>query len=169
MSSSVSVRPVRGVRGIGVVAIVVGIVMILAGGTTWGMVSSQLSDEHITVSDGAQFLAGHKVNGPLTAYSQAEIINTHARAASDGRTFAQIPQDDPVRVTVMNASFLRASLFTSVVAFGVSLLVVALGVLFLLIGIALRRLAGGSAETLDIATPAAAPVGVPDGPSQPTA
>jgi hypothetical protein len=35
----------------------------------------------------------------------------------------------------MTASFLRASLFTSVVAFGVAALVVGLGVLFILTGI----------------------------------
>ena len=41
----------------------------------------------------------------------------------------------------MNGSFLRASLFTSVVAFGVAALVVGVGVVFGLIGFALRRLA----------------------------
>jgi hypothetical protein len=43
--------------------------------------------------------------------------------------------------TVMTASFLQASLFTSVVAFGVAALAAGLGVVFLLIGIALRRVA----------------------------
>jgi hypothetical protein len=138
MSDSVSVRPVRGVRGIGLTAVIIGIVMILAGGTTWGMVASQLHDEHITVSSDAQFLGGHQVNGPLTAYAQAEVINKHALKMTGGKTYAQLAQDDPTRDTVMNASFLRASLFTSVVAFGVALLVVGCGVLFLLVGIALR-------------------------------
>ncbi len=41
----------------------------------------------------------------------------------------------------MTASFLRASLFTSVVAFGVALLVVGIGVVFILIGWALRTTA----------------------------
>ena len=41
----------------------------------------------------------------------------------------------------MNASFLRASLYTSVVAFGVAALVMGLGVLLGLIGVALTRLA----------------------------
>ena len=40
-----------------------------------------------------------------------------------------------LRDTVMNASFLRASLFTSVVAFGVATLVAGLGVLFILFGL----------------------------------
>lgn len=38
--------------------------------------------------------------------------------------------------------FLRASLFTSVVAFGVSLLIVGLGILFILVGVAVHSLAG---------------------------
>jgi hypothetical protein len=40
----------------------------------------------------------------------------------------------------MTASFLRASLFTSVVAFGVAALVAALGVMFVLLGLALLAL-----------------------------
>jgi hypothetical protein len=40
----------------------------------------------------------------------------------------------------MNGSFLQASLFTAVVAFGVAALVVALGVMFILVGLAFRQL-----------------------------
>ena len=39
----------------------------------------------------------------------------------------------------MNGSFLRASLFTSVVAFGVAVLVMGLGLLFALLGLALTK------------------------------
>ncbi len=42
---------------------------------------------------------------------------------------------------MMNGSFLRASLFTSVVAFGVALLVFGLGVVFIITGETLRRIA----------------------------
>ncbi len=44
----------------------------------------------------------------------------------------------------MNASFLRASLFTSVVSFGVAAMAAGIGVVLVLIGIALRRLAQGA-------------------------
>src|SRR4051795_10616701 len=63
------------------------------------------------------------------------VIKTHALEAGNGQTYAELPQDDPARQTVMTASFLRASLFTSVVAFGVAALVVGLGVLFVLVGL----------------------------------
>ena len=46
------------------------------------------------------------------------------------RSDAELDQDDPRREAVMTSSFLRASLFTSVVAFGVAALVVGLGVMF---------------------------------------
>ena len=50
-------------------------------------------------------------------------------------TYAELDRDDPTRETVMDASFLRASLFTSVVAFGVATLIAGLGVMFILLGL----------------------------------
>ena len=47
--------------------------------------------------------------------------------------------------TAMQASFLRASLFTSVVAFGVAALATVLGIILVLIGIALRSLSATAA------------------------
>lgn len=152
MSSTVTVRPTRGVRGIGLFAIIAGIVMIAAGILVWILVATQLSNEKITVSDDAGFMGGmfqgDHVRGPLTAFAQADIINHHALKATDGQTYAELAQDDPRRDTVMTASFLRASLFTSVVSFGLCALVIALGVLFLLVGSALRRLADGPEVTV---------------------
>jgi len=149
MSSTVTVQPTKGVRGIGLVTIIAGIVMIVAGVVVWIVVSQTLSDEQITVSDDASMFAGQHVSGPFTAYAQAEVINKHALEASGGQTYAELPQDDPTRDTVMNASFLRASLFTSVVAFGVCALVIGLGIVFILLGGALRRLAGGPQVVID--------------------
>jgi hypothetical protein len=120
------------------VVAVVGAVMIVAGGVTYYAVHSQLADEKITVSDDADFLAGDDVDGPFSAYAQAEVIRKHALEATGGKTYAELAPDDPVRQTAMQASFLRASLFTSVVAFGVAAMAVGLGAVLLLIGWALR-------------------------------
>jgi hypothetical protein len=87
-----------------------------------------------------RFPPSEPVDGPLTAYAQADVINEHALEESDGLTYAQLDQDDPRRETVMTASFLRASLFTSVVSFGVAAFAFGLGVLLLLIGWALLRI-----------------------------
>jgi hypothetical protein len=49
--------------------------------------------------------------------------------------------EDPKRQTAQTASFLQASLFTSVVAFGVPAMAIAIGVLFILIGLGIRDVA----------------------------
>ena len=124
-------------RIVAIVSFAAGGIMIVLGVITYYVVQRELSDEQIVVSDDADRFAGEEVEGPFTAYSEAMVIKDHALEAGDGQTYAQLPQDDPARDTVMNASFLRASLFTSVVAFGVAALVVGLGVMFLLFGFAL--------------------------------
>lgn len=144
--SALSTRSATAVRTIGLLGMLAAAVMIVAGAVVWGMVSSQLAAEKITVSEDASFLAGASVADPFTAYAQADVINHHALEASDGQTYAQLPQDDPTRAVVMNASFLRASLFTSVVAFGVSALVIGMGVLLGFFGWALRALVPAPAK-----------------------
>src|SRR5207248_1776433 len=115
-------------RIVAIVSIVAGAIMIVLGVVTYYVVHRELADENIVVSQDAQHNAGKDVEGPFTAYSEAMVIKTHALEAGGGKTYAELPQDDPARQTVMTASFLRASLFTSVVAFGVAALVVGLGV-----------------------------------------
>ena len=117
-----------------------GIVLVVAGAFTWYTVSDQLAAEKITVSDDASCQAGQSVNGPLEAYCQAEIINHHALEATGGKTYAELDREDPLRATAQSASFLRASLFTSVVAFGVAAFAVGMGVLSLLIGLGISAL-----------------------------
>ncbi|WP_240916171.1 hypothetical protein [Sanguibacter sp. HDW7] len=181
----------KSVSIVAILSFVAGAVLIVAGGVVWGMISSQLKAEEITISADADMLAGKKVAGPFTAFAQAEVINKHALKGSEGQTYAQLgakvnefkaaakaadttksediaaavdkmdiakltelgASADVVsnteaaakaqgqRNTVMNGSFLRASLFTSVVAYGVSALVMGLGVMMLAIGFAFNRIA----------------------------
>ncbi|MBX9244914.1 aromatic ring-opening dioxygenase LigA [Actinotalea ferrariae] len=138
MSTTVSTKPVRLV---GLVAIIAGVALIVAGAATWFMVRGQLIDENITVAEDAAMFGGERVDGPLDAYFQADIINHHALDASGGKTYAELDKEDPVRATMMNASFLRSSLFTSVIAFGVAAFAAGMGLLFLLVGWALRLVA----------------------------
>ncbi|GEK22634.1 aromatic ring-opening dioxygenase LigA [Cellulomonas xylanilytica] len=140
-----SVQPVapshRFVRISGLLVIIAGVALVIAGGVTWSAVASHLAAENITVSDDAAAFGGQTVDTPWEAFAQAEIINDHALEATGGKTYAELDKEDPLRAVAMNGSFLRASLFTSVVAFGVAALVVGVGVLFGLVGLALRRLA----------------------------
>ena len=135
------VRRVRGVRGIGLLVIVAGAILAVARVVTYIVVSTTLADQKITVSDDAAAFAGSQVDQPWEAYAEANVIGEHASEIGGGKTYAELPQEDPNRDTVMTASFLQASLFTSVVAFGVALMAFGLGIVFVLLGIALRRLA----------------------------
>ena len=121
-----------------ITAIIVGIIMAVAGVVTWVVVSTTLADQKITVSDDANCAAGDGVNGPISAYCQADIIDQHTKAITGGKTYAELAQDDPKRATAMDSAFLQASLFTSVVAFGVAAMAVVLGIVLALIGFAMR-------------------------------
>ena len=127
-------------RIMGTASIVIGVLAMVIGVAVYLLVRSELSDQKITVSSDAQYLGGQDVSGPFTAYAEAQAINKHALEAGGGKTYAEIDQNDPARDTVMTADFLQASLFTSVVAFGVSALVFGLGVMFVLFGFVFREL-----------------------------
>ena len=120
------------------IVIIAGIVFVVAGVVTYAVVSSTLSAQKITVSQDASYFAGQQVTQPWQAYAQANVIAMHANEIADGKTYAELPQDDPRRNTVMTASFLQASLFTSVVAFGVAAMAAVIGVIFIIIGAAIR-------------------------------
>ena len=121
------------------IIVMIGVILLVAGAFTWFVVRDQLSDEKITVSEDADRFGGEKVDGPFTAYAEADIINEHALDETDGLTYAQLERDDPRRETAVTASFLRASLYTSVVAFGVATFAFGIGLLLLVIGWALLR------------------------------
>lgn len=151
---------------VGWILAVIGALMIVSGIVAWFMVAGQLKAQHMTVPDDASSNAGKVVAGPFTAWSMQEIIGHHAENATGGLTYAELGQvvneakeqygDDSEeaaaaqgqRNTAMNASFLRTSLFTSVLAFGVSLLVVGTGVSVLLAGTVFLR--KPQAEVLEI-------------------
>ena len=138
----------RGVRLLGLLVILAGGLLVVAGVATYAVVSATLADQKITVSSDADNFAGQQVTQPWQAYAEANVIAEHANEIAGGKTYAELPRDDPNRETVMTASFLQASLFTSVVASGVAVMAAGLGIVFVLIGVALRRLAR-SAPTVE--------------------
>ena len=117
--------------------------MAIVGVVAWITVSSTLADQKITVSDDASCAAGDGVNGPISAYCQADVIDKHTREITGGLTYAELDREDPNRATAMDSAFLQASLFTSVVAFGVAAMAVAVGLVLALIGFAIRSRPSG--------------------------
>lgn len=124
-------------RAASVAAVLLGILLIAGGAATWVVVANTLADQHITTSDDA-CLAGRDVVDPFTAYCQAKVIETHTLEATGGKTYAQLDREDPLRQTALTSSFLQASLFTSILAFGVAAMAVGMGLIFVLIGLGIR-------------------------------
>jgi hypothetical protein len=127
-----------GTKALSTIIAIIGVVMIIAGGVTYYLVHDQLKAANISVAEDADFLAGDRVDGPFSAYAQAQIIDKHALESTGGKTYAELPREDPLRQTAMSASFLRASLFTSVVAFGVATMAMGVGLALVLIAMALN-------------------------------
>lgn len=153
------------VRVFGWIILVIGAVMLVAGIVVYIIVSKTLGDQQITVSSDASHFAGQHVTQPWQAWAEADTINKHAQEIAGGKTYAELPQDDPNRDTVMTASFLQASLFTSVVAFGVAVMAAGVGLVLILVGLALRWIASSdpvvAPEPAPAAPAAAAPVDAP--------
>lgn len=119
-------------------------VLVASGAAAWGMITKQLKDQKITVHPDSAKLGGKPVAGPVTAFEQANVVGAHAEHIGGGRTFAELSEEymgalgsgdqekaeqlAGPREQVMQANFVRASLFTSVLAYGVSALVVGMGV-----------------------------------------
>jgi hypothetical protein len=146
-------RSTRSIEVLSILVIIAGAIFIVAGVVTWFVVRDQLADEKIVVSDDAERFGGWEVDGPFTAYAEADAIEGHALESSGGQTYAQLDREDPTRETVMTASFLRSSLFTSVVAFGVAFMAAGLGLVLIGIGVALLLAARRLSTVLAVGAP----------------
>lgn len=123
--------------------------LILSGLATWIVVSQTLSEQNIVVAEDAGCLAGDTVDGPFSAYCQAKVIEKHALNATGGKYYSELDREDPLRAVAQNASFLQASLYTSVVAFGVAGMAILIGILFTLIGFGIRDVDQRTATSAD--------------------
>jgi hypothetical protein len=125
-------------------------------------VRTELVAQNITTPDDAS-IPGVQVNSVKTARSMANIIDHHSREAASGLTYSEMGRfmaanGDPagtsdeklallddsgnavpnaLRNTAFQASALRTSLYTSVMAFEVSTLVIGLGLMIGALGLAL--------------------------------
>jgi len=80
---------------------------------------------------------------PWAVWAQSEVIRADLAEMTGGQTYAEMDREDPQRQAVATGTFLRASLITSVIAFGVALALVGIGTGFVLGGLGLRSSAAG--------------------------
>jgi hypothetical protein len=118
-----------------------GLVSVASGMGAWVLVRSQIAEERIVVAGAGGPLAGRPVRDPVTAFAQADAIKRASLAATGGRTYGELDASDPNAEMALHAALLRASLFTSILAFGLAAAQVAVGGVLLVVGRALGRLA----------------------------
>jgi hypothetical protein len=125
-------------------------------------VHDELVAQNITTPDDAS-IPGVLVDDVATARSMADIINHHALEGSEGLTYSEMgrfavesgdpagtndeaaaltdangrPVPNQARNTALTAASLRTSLFSSVMAFEVSTLVIGIGALLVVLGFAI--------------------------------
>ena len=116
-----------------------GAVGLTSGLAAWLAVRAQLAGEKIAVPRGAPAFGGRAVRGPLTAYAEAEYIRRTALQATGGRAYGELPEGDAAARMACDAALLRASLFTSILAFGVAAAGMALGTVLMMVGRGLAR------------------------------
>jgi len=136
-------RAARRTRLLGTLLTALGVLMAVAGIGTWAGVAQGLAQEEIVVSEHAAAFAGQPVVTPWAAWAQSEVIRADVAQMTGGLTYAEMDRDDPQRPAVATGTFLRASLITSVVAFGVALALVGIGTGFVIGGLGLRNAAAG--------------------------
>jgi hypothetical protein len=149
---------------------ILGVVFFAAGGYTLyrgvdakDQVRDELVAQQIVTTEDAS-IPNARVDDAATARSMADVIEKHALEATDGRTYAEMgrflaadggdtndeaaaikgadgkPVANPLRNTAFQASALRTSLYTSVMAFNVADLVVGLGLMIMVLGVAVGGL-----------------------------
>jgi hypothetical protein len=102
-------------------------------------VRTELVAQNIVTPDDAS-IPSTQVRDVATAQSMADIINVHALNATGGLTYAEMDREDPARQTALNAANLRTSLYTSIMAFQVGDLVIGLGLMIVVMGLAVGGL-----------------------------
>jgi hypothetical protein len=146
---------------LGVVFIGAGIYTVNRGFDAKDQVREELLAQNITTPEDAS-IPNARVRNAATAESMADVIDVHARESTDGLTYAEMgrflaksgdpagtsveeeavlgadgkPVPNPLRNTAFQASALRTSLYSSVMAFNVADLVVGLGLMIAVLGLA---------------------------------
>lgn len=114
---------------------VAGVYTITRGFDAKDQVRAELLAQNITTPEDAS-IPNARVDDPETAEAMADIIGVHALEITGGRTYAEMDRDDPARATAFNATALRTSLYTSVMAFNVADLVVGIGAMLIALAFA---------------------------------
>ncbi len=129
------------VIGLGVFIAGSGLLRAAIGVLAWGAIRSQLAAERIAVPGSASRFGGRQVRGPMTAFAEAATVRGISLQATGGRTYGEMDEDDPHARMALDASLIRSSLYSSILAFGQATSEIGNGLAMAGIGLALASLA----------------------------
>jgi hypothetical protein len=124
-----------GLVAFGLVLVVSGLYMVSEGKSAHDEVTASLSDERIVGSQNTA-IANEKVTGPDEAKVQADKIKQDVLNMTGGKTYAELDRNDPNRNTYLTSITLRTALMQSYMAFKVADLVMGVGALVSVLGLA---------------------------------
>jgi hypothetical protein len=124
-----------GLVAFGLVLVISGLFMVFQGKSARDEVTNSLADERIITSQNAEIPMA-KVTGPDEAKAQAEVIKQDVLKMTGGKTFAELDRSDPNRNTYVTSIALRTALMQSYMAFKVADLVIGVGALVAVLGLA---------------------------------
>jgi hypothetical protein len=124
-----------GLVAFGLVLFVSGLYMLAQGISARNEVTDTLADERIITSQNAEIPMA-KVTGAAEAKAQADVIKQDALNITGGKTYAELDRNDPNRNVYLNSVTLRTALMQSYMAFKVADLVMGVGALVAVLGLA---------------------------------
>jgi len=124
-----------GLIGFGLVLLVSGLFMFAQGKSAHDEVTNTLAGERIITSQNAE-IPLKPVTGPDEAKAQADTIKQDALNITGGKTYAELDRADPNRNVYLNSVTLRTALMQSYMAFKVADMVMGVGALVAVLGLA---------------------------------
>ena len=118
---------------LGLTLLAAGIFTLVEGLDTRAEVRDQLVDEQIVTSQAAR-IPGVLVTNAETARAQADVIKAHTLGTWG--PFSELARDDPQRVAFIDGVALRTALNLAVVGFGITDLVVGIAIILIIAGAA---------------------------------
>ena len=97
-------------------------------------VRDTLAEEKIVTAEDADIPLA-PVTGAAEARAQADVIQKHILSTTGGKTYSELPRDDPNRALYLNSVTLRTALMQSYMAFKVADLVQGVGVIVAMLGL----------------------------------
>jgi len=122
------------------VMIVIGFAFSASGVVAIDFINDEALVENVMTGDDAS-IPNQLVSGPFTMKAQADNIEKHTLARTDGLRYSEMARDNEARPMWITATTLRTALHFGVMSYAFSLFVIVVGLLFMLNGAALYTVA----------------------------